>query len=144
MSQPARSKENFVTKPKSSIEMAFERSHSPHSPCRNPPHIDPVEDELARDPGLVGGLHLGSISPAPSRNPTLGPDLVPALIPAPVLAPTPALVANDELFKKFMKVYLETNQGPRQPPTEREQIFKTKVAEVYYGKSLSLLSIVHR
>ena len=34
-----------------------------------------------------------------------------------------------------MKAYLETNQGPRQPPTERKQTFKVKVPEVYYGKS---------
>ena len=34
-----------------------------------------------------------------------------------------------------MKAYLETNQRPRPPLTERKQTFKAKVPEVYYGKS---------
>ena len=113
--------------------MAPGGSRPRRSPRRNPPPIDPVEDELARDPGSVGGPNSGSTSPAPSRNPTPGPDLVPALIPAPIPAPTPAPVASEELFKKFMKAYLETNQGPRQP--EHKRNFKAKVPEVYYGKS---------
>ena len=103
--------------------------------CRNPLLLDLVEDELAREPGPVGGPHSGSTSPAPSRNLSPGPELVPALNPAPVPAPTPAPVASEELFKKFMKAYLETNQGPRQPPEERKQTLKAKVPEVYYGKS---------
>ena len=101
------------------------------SPRRNPPPTDPVEDELARDPGPDGGPHSGSTSPAPSRNPTPGPVQVPALIPA----PAPAPVSTDELFKKFMKAYLESNQGPKPPPAERERPLKAKVPEVYYGKS---------
>ena len=103
-----------------------------HSPRRNLP-MDPVEDELTRDPGPVGDLHSDSTSPAPSHNPTPGPELVPALIPAPVPAPTPLF--SDELFRQFMRVYLESNQGPRQPPVERERFLKAKVPEVYYGKS---------
>ena len=113
--------------------MALRRSRPRRSPCRNPIPIDPVENKLARDPGSVGGLNLGSTSPAPSRNPTPGPDLVFALIPAPILTPTLALVAFDKLFKKFMKAYLETNQELRQP--EREQNLKAKIPKVYYGKS---------
>ena len=113
--------------------MALGGSRPRRSPRRNPPPIDPVEDELARDPGSVGGPNSGSTSPAPSRNPTPGPDLVPALIPAPIPAPTPAPVASDELFKKFMKAYLETNQGPKQ--LERKETLKAKVPEVYYDKS---------
>ena len=103
------------------------------SSCWNLLPLDLVEDELARDSGLVEGPHSGSTSPAPSRNPTLGPKVVPALIPNPVPAPT--LPSFDEFFKQFMKTYLESNQGPRQPPTEHEQSFKAKVLEVYYGKS---------
>ena len=103
------------------------------SPCRNPLSLDPVEDELGRESGLVGGPHSGSTSPPPSHNLYPGPELVLALNLAPVPAPTPALVAFEELFKKFMKVYLETNQGPRQ--LKREQNLKAKVSEVYYGKS---------
>ena len=80
----------------------------------------------------MGGPNSGSISPAPSRNPTLGTNMIPALILAPILALTPTPVASKKLFKKFMKTYLETNQGPRQP--EREQNLKAKVPKVYYGK----------
>ena len=34
-----------------------------------------------------------------------------------------------------MKAYLEFNQGPSQPPEERERPLKAKVPDVYYGKS---------
>ena len=106
----------------------------PHrSTRRNPPLTDPVEDELTRDPGPVTGLHSGNISPAPSYNPTLGPDQVSALIPALALVLASAPTLTDELFKKFMKAYLESNQGPRQPPAEREWSLKAKVPEIYYG-----------
>ena len=94
--------------------------------------IDFVEDELAKDPGSVGGPHLGSASLVPSCNPIPGPKLVLALISAPVPAPT--LPSFDKLFKQFMKAYLELNQGPRQPPTEGEWPLKAKVSEVYYDK----------
>ena len=103
--QPACLEENFVTKPKLSTKMALEGSNSCRSLCWNSPPIDPVEDKLARDPSSVGGPNSDSTSSTPSQNPTPGPDLVSALI----LAPTPAPVATDELFKKFMKAYLETN-----------------------------------
>ena len=33
-----------------------------------------------------------------------------------------------------MRAYLELNQGPRQPPAERERFFKAKIPEVYYNK----------
>ena len=115
--------------------MAPGSSYLCRSPHWNPPPTDQVEDELARDPGPVGGLHSGSTSPALSRNPTLGPDQVPALIPATASAPAPAPAPTNELFKKFMKAYLELNQGPRQPPEERERTLKATVPEVYYGKS---------
>ena len=93
--------------------MAPKRSRLRRSPRRNAPLIDPVEDGLARDPGPIRVPHLGSTSLALSCNPTPGPELVSALIPALVPAPTLVPVATDELFKKFMKVYLEKNQGPR-------------------------------
>ena len=113
--------------------MAPGGSRPRRSPRRNPPSIDPVEDELARDPDSVGGPNSGSISPALSRNLTPDPDLVLALIPALVPALTLAPVASNELFKKFMKAYLETKQGPKQP--EYEQLLKAKVPKVYYSKS---------
>ena len=106
-------------------------------PRQNLPLLDPMEDELAREPGPVRGPHSGSTSPALSRNPTPGLKLVralnPALNPAPVPAPAPP--SFDELFKQFMKAYLESNQGPRQSPMERKQFFKAKIPEVYYNKS---------
>ena len=117
---------------------------NPHrSFCQNPPPIGLVENEFARDPGSVGGLYSGVTSLALSRNPTPGPNLIfaPILAPvltlthAPVFALTPAPVPTDKLFKKFIKTYLELNQEPRQPPTERKQIFKVKVPKVYYSKS---------
>ena len=95
--------------------------------------LNPMEDELARDSGLIRDPNPDSTSPAPSRNPTLGPKLVPALIPAPVPALAPS--SSDELFKQFMKAYLESNQGPKQPPAERKQSFKAKVPDMYYKKS---------
>ena len=123
------------------------RGSRPHcSPRRNPLPIDPIEDELARDPGSDRGPHLDSTSLAPSRNPTLGSDLVlalvsapiPAPLPAPILAPVPAPIPapgpTNKLFKRFMKAYLKMNQEPRQPPMGRKRTLKAKVPEVYYGK----------
>ena len=134
MGQPARLKEDLLTDViKSFTKMGLGGSRPHCSPRQNPPPIDLVEDELARDSGLVGGLILGSSSPTPSRNPTSGPELIPALISAPVPAPTPALVASNKSFKKFIKAYFETNQGLRQP--ECKWTIQAKVPEEYYGKS---------
>ena len=131
MSQPACLDEDLLMDPiKSFIEIA-PRSFRPHcSPHWNLFSIDFVEDELARDSGSVGGLHSGSTFFAPSCN--LTPDH--ALISALISALTPAPVPINKLFKHFMKAYLESNQGPRQPLAERKQIFKAKVPVVYYGK----------
>ena len=135
MGQSAYLEENFVIDLKSSTEMASKRSCFHRSLRWNPFPIDSVEDELTRDLGSDESLHLGNTPPALSHNLTPGPDLVPALIPVPVPALTPAPVAIDELFKKFMKAYLETNQEPREPPAECKQTLKAKVLEIYYGKS---------
>ena len=117
-------------------QVIYQDSSRGFCPCRSPRQklslLNPMEDEFAKDPGPVGGLHSGSTSSVPSRNSTSGPKLVLALIPAPF--PPPALSSSNELFKQFIRAYLESNQGPRQPPAEREQSFKAKVLEVYYGK----------
>ena len=85
------------------------------SPRRNPP---PDGEDEGGPPGApTEGSHTPTHSPAVSR------------------APTPAPPSNDELFKRFMKAYLESNQGPNQPPEERERPLKAKVPDVYYGKS---------
>ena len=89
-----------------------------------------MEDELAIDPSLVRGPHSGSTSSTLSRNPTPSPDQVSALIPT----PAPAPISTNELFKKFMMAYLESNQGPKQPPAERKWPLKAEVPEVFYGK----------
>ena len=87
MGQPAcLEKDLFINLIKSSTKMAPRDSRSCRSPHRNLFPIDLLENELVRDPGPIGGLHLGSTSPAPSCNPTLVPALVPTLIPAPALA----------------------------------------------------------
>ena len=107
MGQPACSEKDLLTNLiKSPTKMASGDFCLCRSSRRNLP-IDLVEDELAKDPGPVKGSHLGSISPAPSRNPTPGLKLVPALIPAPVFAPAPP--SSNELFRQFMRAYLELN-----------------------------------
>ena len=79
------------------------------SPCQNLPPIDHVEDELARDLSPVEGFYSGNNFSAPSHDPTSGPTLVSALISALVPAPTLALPSSDELFRQFIKAYLELN-----------------------------------
>ena len=111
MGQLARLEENFVADFKSSIKIASRCSR----PCCffywNLFPLDLIKDEFAREPGPVRGSHSGSSSPALSCNPTLGPKLVPALIPS--LVPALAPPSFNELFKQFMRAYLELNQGPR-------------------------------
>ena len=118
--------------------MALRGSRLCCSICRNLFPLDPMEDELTRDLGLVKSPHSGSISPALSYNLISGPNLVPTLVPAPVPALVPASattpVATNDLFKQFMKAYLESNQRPRQSPTECKRPFKAKVPELYYNK----------
>ena len=115
--------------------MALGGSRPYRSLCRNLPPIDNIEDELARDPGPAKSSHLGNTSPVLSCNPTPGPALVLALIFAPVSILAPALPSSNELFRKFIKSYLESNQGLKQPLAERKQFFKAKVSDVYYKKS---------
>ena len=118
--------------------MAPEVSRPHRFLCRNLLSLNLVEDELTRDPGPVGGPHSDSISSALSLNPISGPDLVsalvftsvPALIPAPALAPAP----TNDLFRQFMKAYLESNQGPKQLLAEHKRLLKAKIPELYYGK----------
>lgn len=72
-----------------------------YSLCQNFSPINSMEDKLieAQDPaiGSNSGSFSPTLSPAPSRNPTL------------VLAPALALVAFNDLFKQFMKTYLESS-----------------------------------
>ena len=134
MDQLARLEENFITNLKPSIKIAFESSRPCCSPCWNLSPINHVEDELARDLGPTNDFYLGSTSPTLSYNLTSGPALVLALISTPLPAPAPALPSSNKLFKQFIKAYLESNQGLKQPPAEREQSFKAKVVDIYYRK----------
>ena len=79
--------------------MALRGFRSYRSLCRNFSPIDPVEDELARDPSLAASLYLGNISFILSCNPIPGSALVSALISAPFPVPALALPSFDELFK---------------------------------------------
>ena len=110
MGQPAYLEEDLLTNLITSFtEIVLGECHFHYSPRRNPLPINLMEDKLTRDPGLVGGPHSSNTSPALFCNPILGTDLVPALIPALVPARAPAPVLTDELFKQFMKAYLNSN-----------------------------------
>ena len=77
-----------------------------------------MQDGLANDSGPNAKFYSGSSSPALSCN----------------LIPSTALVPTDELFKQFIKAYLEINQEPRQPLIECKQLFKAKISKLSYGK----------
>ena len=102
--------------------------------CQNLLPIDHMKDDLARDPGPTNSFYLGSISPILFCKLTPGPALVAALIPALAPALALALLSFDKLFKQFMKAYLESNQGLRQPSAKRKQFLGAKVLNRYYGK----------
>ena len=127
--------EDLLTNPiKSSIKIALRDSCPCYYPCRNFFLIDHVEDRLTRDPSPTNNSHLGSTSSTLFYKPTPGPALFLAFIPAQIPAPALALLSFDNLFKQFMKAYLESNQRLKQPPAEREQFFKAKMPDVYYKK----------
>ena len=79
--------------------MALKDSRPDCSSHQNLLPLDHVEDELAKDPGLVDGSHLGNTSFTPSCNPTLGLALVLTLISALVPISALALSSFDELFR---------------------------------------------
>ena len=90
--------------------------HTCRSPCHNPPPGG--ENELAG--GLPRALIEGSNTPTHSL--------------AVSRALTPAPPSTNKLFKRFIKAYLESNQGPSQPPEVCKRPLKAKVPDVYYGK----------
>ena len=94
------------------------------SPCRNAPPAG--EDELA---GAVPTEGSGTPTPTPvvSHTPT----------PAPATAPAAAPSSDTELFKQFMKAYLEA-QIPDLTEIDskpRKQPLKTHFPDLYYGNS---------
>ena len=95
-----------------------------YSPHRNPPPAG--KDELA---GTVATEGSGTPTPTlvVSRAPT----------PAPATASAAALSLDTELFKQFMKAYLEA-QVPSQTKVDSEpckQPLKTRFPDLYYGHS---------
>ena len=109
MDQPARPEGDLFTNLiKSSTEMAPRGSRPYRFSRRNLPLIDQVEN----DPGPV---------------------LVPVLISPSI--PILALVfgSSDELFKQFIKAYLES-QGPSRPIAELKRSFMAKGLNVYYKR----------
>ena len=94
------------------------------SPRRNPRPAG--EDELA---GAAPTEGSGTPTPTPvvSRAPT----------PAPATAPAAAPSSDTELFKQFMKAYLEA-QVPSRTKVDskpRKQLLKTWFPDLYYGNS---------
>ena len=96
-------------------------SRARRSPCVNTP-VNPVGelDELAgQDPAR--GSNVGSNE-----------------APTPPKASTPPLVppTSEDLFTKFMKVFMETTQAQAQVLAEpRERPLKARTPETYWGKS---------
>ena len=108
------------------------------SPRRNPPPTG--EDELAgaaQGPAPTEGSDTSTPAPAASRvpTPTPPPD---ALVAAPSSAPALAATApssDNELFKQFIKAYLEA-QVPGQTEVDPEpckQPLKAQFPDFYYG-----------
>ena len=110
------------------------------SPRRNPPLTG--KDELAGaapEPAPTKGSDTSTLAPAAScvPTPTPPPDtLVAAPSSAPALAAT-APSSDNELFKQFMKAYLEAQVPGRTEvdPEPREQPLKARFPDLYYGNS---------
>ena len=100
-----------------------------HSPRRN--FLPGNEDELVGS--LPGALIKGSNSPTPF--PTVLRAPTPAFTLSPTPTPTSTSPLTNELFKQFMKTYLESNQGPSQSPAKCKLPLKAKMPDLYYDKS---------
>ena len=96
--------------------------------CRSPRVNTPVDpagelDKLAGAQGLARRSNAGS-----DKAPTEA--LTPPEAPTPLLVPSPA----EDLFTKFMKVFMETTQAQAlAEPQERS--LKARTPEIYLGKS---------
>ena len=121
VSQPIWKEENLpLSKPiKLSVEIAPGRSRLRCLPRQN----------------LLPSNASPSLGPILFCNPTLASAPVPTPVLAPVPAPTLASATTNNLFKQFIKTYLEINQGIKQPLAECKQFFKAKILEMYYDKS---------
>ena len=91
-----------------------------------------------RNPSPAGEDKLAGTAPT-KGNGTPTPTLVVSRAPTPALATTPAasLSLDRELFKQFMRAYLEA-QVPDQTKVDsksRKQSLKTRFPDLYYGNS---------
>ena len=100
-------------------------SYAQWSSCVNPPvNLTGEQDELAGQ-GSVQKFNIKS-NKAPTKALT------------PLKAPTPPLVpsSTEDLFTKFIKVFMETTQAQMQAQAElQEQPFKARFPKIYLGKS---------
>lgn len=113
--------------------MVFENFCSCHFSYQKLFPINHIEDKFTKDANFTDSSHLDSILSALSKKLIPGLNLVSTLILAPVSALAPTSRSSDELFKQFIKVYLEFHVL-NQPLAERKQSLKAKVLDVYYRR----------
>ena len=104
------------------------------SPCQNPPLTG--KDELAGaalGPAPTEGSNTSTPAPAVSRVPIPAPTDVSVAAPSPALALTAtAPFSDNELFKQFMKAYLEAEVPGRTEvdPKPRKQPLKAQFSNL--------------
>ena len=101
-------------------------SRARRSPCVNTP-VD-----------LAGELDELAGAQGPAKRSNAGSDETSTEAPTPPEASTPPLVppTSEDLFTKFMKVFMETTQAQAQALAEpRERPLKARTPETYWGKS---------
>lgn len=98
------------------------------------------EDELARAPTKCSGTSTPTPIISHASTPALASALVPApgAMPAPAAVPAPAArpAPTDEMFKQFMKTYLEAQTQPALGLSEPgERPLKALFPNLYHGNS---------
>ena len=101
-------------------------SRARRSPCVNTP-VD-----------LAGELDELAGAQGPAKRSNAGSDEAPIETPTPLEASTPPLIppTSEDLFTKFMKVFMQTTQAQAEALAEpRERPLKARTPETYSGKS---------
>ena len=95
--------------------------------CRSP-RVNTLVDPAGELDELAGAQ-------GPAKRSNAGNDEAPTEAPTPPEASTPPLVppTSEDLFTKFMKVFMETTQAQATEPRERP--LKARTPETYSGKS---------
>ena len=101
---------------------------APGSRARRSPRVNPPADPTGEQDELAGQ--------GPVRGFNAGSDEAPTKAPTPPEAPTPPFVppSTEDLFTKFMKVFMETTQAQAQAEPQ-ERPLKARSPETYSGKS---------